>query len=318
MSVMTIGCSDNSSLQVDWPKTFAAWCTTVSLTFIVLLLFDDQDRNSAILGILVIGIPATLVATLFMAVTHLTLHKIGCVRLSHYVFGYLVIVLPMLLNAHFHYTFPSSGWMLRASIVLSPALLVFWFLYFHVFHKHSETSRQAGSIAQPVGYAWSSEVIFGGLLSAGIAALIVFVLCFVFRNLLGVFTSLGDHHPVALWNGWLASLVVVVWGTFAHFFLLKLGRTQLINYAWAFAAFAVSFASLDVGVRVAATFILVLSLILPGGEVAFAESVTAVAESFVRLFKAGLFPTLVFLAGPVLWWSYHVAVPRIFPARPNA
>ena len=293
---------DSSVLSsVNWPRTLAAWSGTLAIALIVAMVIDHRGGFLPNLAeSLVVG-AVVLVATGVMVVTHFFLHRIGCTRLRHYVLGYCVVILPMLLNTLFDDEAPSTLWTLGASIVLSPMLFVFWLLYFRVFFRHRDQSSQSSVVVHPATGLWSRDAIVSSFLSIVGTALIIFVLCFVFREMLGIVVAFSLRHPVEVWNGWLASLVVVVWGTLSHYCLVRLGQTSLVSYTLAFGMFSLAFVSLDVGVYVATRAVLLLSIYSQGADTFISGAGGIVAAGLGRLMNICLFPALVTLAGPILW-----------------
>ncbi|MXY06749.1 MAG: hypothetical protein F4171_06975 [Gammaproteobacteria bacterium] len=304
----------SASSSVNWPRTLAAWSGTLAIALIVAMVIDHGGGLLPNLAeSLVVG-PVILVATGVMVVTHLFLHRIDCTRLRHYVLGYFVVILPMLLNTLFDDEAPSTLWTLGASTVLSPVLFVFWLLYFRVFFRHRDQSIQSSSVVHPETGLWSRDAIVSSFLSIIGTALIIFVLCFVFREMLRIVVPFSLRHPVEVWNGGLAFLVVVVWGTLSHYCLVQLGQTSLFNYTLAFGVFSIAFASLDVGVYVATRAVLLLSIHSQGADTFLSGAIGTVAGGLSRLVNICLFPALVMVAGPVLWRLTNRSLSR---CRPN-
>ncbi|MDE0473632.1 MAG: hypothetical protein OXI50_03665, partial [Gammaproteobacteria bacterium] len=185
--------------------------------------------------------------------------------------------------------------------MLSPKLFVFWLLYFRVLFRHRDQSIQRISVVYPETGLWSRDTIVSSFLSVIGTALIIFVLCFVFREMLGIVVPFSLRHPVEAWNGGLASLVVVAWGTLSHYCLVQLGQTSLANYTLAFGLFSLGFASLDVGVYVVTGAVFLLSIYSQGAETFLSGAVGIIAGGLSRLVNICLFPALVTLAGPILW-----------------
>lgn len=315
---MSISDVTNAPVSIHWPRTVAAWCTTIALAFIVVVVVgiyrDDWDLSIVHL-VFPFG-PILLVASLITVVTHYSLHRIGCIRLSHYGLGYLTVILPMMLN-----TFFESGYvphlspfeMLRVSLVLSPALFVCWFLYFRVF-GHQDELNQNEVVGKTVFKGGSTVTFVEDFVPIFLTALMVFVLCTIFREVLGLFVRFGESHPVAVWHGGLTPLVVLVWGTLAHFILVQLRRNNLSDYTLAFGVFSAAFASLDLGMFALMQVILFLSGSDSNAGASFSDVVASQLEALVGI---GLFPALVLAAGPILWWLRNRMLTRYPPSPPT-
>ena len=255
-----------------------------------------------------------LAATSIMIVTQIALHRLQCMRLRHYVLFYPIVVSPILIDPLVDGG--AFGWMLALSLVLAPGVVVFWCIYALVLRGVPQALTDS-LLASESSRADTNQAI-GSALAIGLAFVGIFVL-----NHLVVLTAaplLEDEegHPSLLWGGTLAPLVVAYWGTAVHFAMLKKGRTTLREYTLGFLVFVLGYTLFDLTIVGAGIVFMVLGLFAEGSAELSSGSPDTFWDYAPGYVVYCIFPAVIVAGGPLLWWAYHVAVPRILPPRLDA
>ncbi len=309
------------SPKVHWPKTWAAWLLTslLMLTFVELAapsLFDFGDARH----VLIVGM-IWLAAMSIMVVTHIALHSLWCLKLRHYVCAYPIVVSPIL----FEPLLRGFGfvWTLMLSLILAPSVVLFWCLY-ALMMKAAWTSPADGLLGQESKMK-TSNAIFRSILAIGLAFVGIFVLhsflvLLAEPLLLESGPSRSSHvHPSLVWSGMGAPIAVAYWGAVVHCTLLRKDAATLRNYTLGFLIFVLGFSLFYLGFVGVAIIFTIGNLFVEGFQAIPSFSVDGFVDHLVErapyYLRTFIFPA-VFLAGaPLLWWAYHVAAPRILPAR---
>ena len=300
---------------VSWPKTVVAWLATSALMFVMgfflappWVSFEDH------VGIFFLAM-VWVAATLVMIVSRYVLDKLQCTKLRHFVLIYAlmcsVILFDQLLYAG------RSGFFSMFSIVLSlaPAVIVFWW-FCVVLSQDVGAISSAGSLKRgEIARARGSRLMFAvaiGVAFIGVLALNELAMS-VAGPLIAEQTSpllVGQTgHPSLLWSGTLTAFVVAYWGTVVHFAVMGGEQANLKGYTLGFLVFVFAYSLFDV-VTVIAAFVIAVwpeSYVLPPARPwTFWDGVSMTVAY-------AIFPTIVVAGGPLLWWIYHRALPRVWP-----
>ncbi len=294
-----------STFRVDWLKTFIAWLVTsvVMLAFGYVVASPRLDFSEGL--VLFFAGLYWMAASMVMVATQITLHKLRFTRLRHYLFIYPIMVSPILLNMTLNQIRVAGT--VELSIALAPSVVIFWFLYANVLRG---VPRKASHEPLRLDFRLASRstlaigiTFFGTLLLNRLMTLLAFA------------THAGEAgHALPLWGDMRTALIIACWGALVHFAVLRSGRSSVTSYMFGFLLFLFGYWLKDI-VAVAGA---ILAVLLLGATVSPGVSQEALWEQAPLIAHHLLFPAVFIAGAPMLWWAYHVAVPRLFPEHPNA
>lgn len=302
-------------IKVHWPKTLAAWLATSALMlafaeFVAPRLVDFGDGRTILLMALI-----WLAASSIMVVTQIALHTLRYLKLRHYVFAYPIVVSPILID-------PLLGeggfwWTLALCFTLSPAVVVFWCMYALVLG--GTPTKLTDRPMAPRSYKTSPSPMLRSALAIGL----VFVGVLFLNNLVVLVAAPllqgEERNPSFRWAGMAAPLIAAYWGAVVHFGLSERGLATLRNYIMGFLVFVLGYALFDLTFVGAAIIFVVMGLFTEGSSVISSGSTKPFLESLLghasRYLVYSIFPATVVAGGPLLWWVYHKALPRIWPSN---
>ncbi|MCY4041741.1 MAG: hypothetical protein OXF72_10875 [Gammaproteobacteria bacterium] len=300
------------AVTVNWFKTWVAWLITSALVLFFRILVMPSNSDLRDWGIIILMSLTWLAATIMMAVTQIGLHSVRCLRLRHYILSYPIIVSPILLNALVEGYF---GPMLGMALLLAPVVVVFWCIYTLVLDGTPKVYCKELTLKDM--RAGNPFLITHSALAIGLALIVIFVLNQLISFIVAPVLEGETEHPALIWRGMLPSLIMVLWGTTVHFVALKNGCAALKHYILGFAVFVLGYALFDL-MSLSGVLILVVLGLFAGEPSLQSSSSAPFWEQMSRYVAYSIFPVVVVAGAPVLWWAYHVAVPRICSAHPNA
>ena len=298
------------NVRVHWPKTLLAWLATSALLPLFVFLVSPAPTNYGDARTIILMGVIWMAMSAVMVVTQISLHGARSTSLRHYVAAYPIVVSPILLDSFVDGLAP--GWMLMFSFLVWPVVAVFWGLYARGLRALPKECLDASIETH------SRSLTVFSMRATALALCLTFVGIFVLNRVVTLVAAPlldgEEGHPMLIWHGLMAAFVVACWGSVVHFAVLRNGHPSTRNYILGFLVFVFGYSLFDLAVVFAFAVLNMYQAIVVGWEsLDWSFSPADYLDRVPRYARYSLFPATVLAGGPLLWWIYHRALPRIWP-----
>ena len=302
--------SAEAALKVHWLKTWVAWLIASALTMAFVDLIAPRYVDFGDTRVIMVMGVMWLAVTVIMVATQISLHRARCKRLSHYLVAYPIVVSPTFFNLIIDNEMPF--WILLFAFVVSPAVVLFWCVYALVLRGFPKEFPDMPLELGP--HPPTSYLVAGSAAAICLTFLAVFVLNMIATFFAAPLLEGEERHPSLMGHGMIAALVVAYWGTVIHVGVVRNGYPSAKKYTLGFLVFVLGYSLVDFGVMSAVALIVVVNFLVGGWDSIDLHFLpTTFLERIPNYVVYWLFPATIVAGGPLLWWIYHRALPRVWP-----